>query len=156
MDENKIAPVKYVDLDGTLAYFDQWLGPEVIGAPITRMVKKVKAWLDQGVKVVVFTARLCVDKNLASIAVKDRDAIVKAVKAWCLSHIGQELEVTSDKGFFHKVYDDRAVSIVMNTGLSREEILLEMIADLHFFHQNDDSYILETLTNTLRNLVKSQ
>jgi hypothetical protein len=152
---NESDRVKYVDLDGTLAYYDQWLGPEVIGAPIPQMVKKVRRWLDQGVHVVVFTARLCTNYRFATIEIKDRDAIEKTIKAWCRLHIGQELEVTADKGHFQEVYDDRAVAIVRNTGLSREEVLVEVIADLRACYKSEAA-VLHFLLEHLRNLIEAQ
>lgn len=46
-----------VDLDGTLAHYDGWKGPEHIGAPIPAMVERVKAWLAEGKEVRISTAR---------------------------------------------------------------------------------------------------
>lgn len=40
-----------VDLDGTLAHYDKWIGPEHIGEPIAPMVDRVRAWLGQGIEV---------------------------------------------------------------------------------------------------------
>lgn len=39
------------------------------------------------------------------------------IKAWCLEHLGQELEVTCSKDYgMILLYDDRAVQIIPNTG----------------------------------------
>jgi len=40
-----------VDLDSTLAFYDEWKGNDYIGKPIPEMVKKVKSLLDQGKQV---------------------------------------------------------------------------------------------------------
>ena len=48
-----------VDLDGTLAYHDTWKGHEHIGEPIPAMLQRVKDWLDRGLTVKIFTARVC-------------------------------------------------------------------------------------------------
>ena len=34
-----------VDLDGTLATYDEWRGIEHVGEPIAPMVERVKRWL---------------------------------------------------------------------------------------------------------------
>jgi hypothetical protein len=96
-----------VDLDGTLAYYDEWKGPEHIGPPIPIMVDRVRLWLSEGSEVKIFTAR-CSDRPTLS---------VPAIKAWCLTHIGVELEVTNIKDFKMKeLWDDRAIRVETNTG----------------------------------------
>jgi hypothetical protein len=96
-----------VDLDGTLAYYDHWRGSDHIGKPIPLMVRRVKNLLERGYTVKIFTAR----------AYQARQEEIDLIKAWCLKHIGQELEVTciKDKGMI-QLFDDRAVQIVPNTG----------------------------------------
>ena len=37
-----------VDLDGTLAYYDQWRGEHHVGEPILPMLDRVKKWLSEG------------------------------------------------------------------------------------------------------------
>ncbi len=46
-----------VDLDGTLAHYDEFRGKDHIGKPIPKMMERVKKWLDEGQKIVIFTAR---------------------------------------------------------------------------------------------------
>jgi hypothetical protein len=96
-----------VDLDGTLAEYNGWLGENHIGAPIPKMVERVKNWLEQGTRVKIFTAR----------AYGDRPEAIKYVKEWCKKYIGQELEVTNIKDYGMRVlYDDRAIQVKLNTG----------------------------------------
>ena len=99
-----------VDLDGTLAYYDEWRGIEHIGKPIPLMVGRVKEWLEEGREVRIFTAR-----------VSDPSTRLKAsryIEAWCEEHIGQKLHVTCIKDFkMISLYDDRAFNVIMNTGL---------------------------------------
>lgn len=45
-----------MDLDGTLAEYHGWNGG--IGKPIPGMVRRVKAWLAEGLEVRIFTARV--------------------------------------------------------------------------------------------------
>jgi hypothetical protein len=97
-----------VDLDGTLASYTEYKGPEHIGEPIPKMVSRVKKWLDDGKTVKMFTARA---------DGKDKAVAVKAIKAWCKEHLGQELEVTCKKDqFMTELWDDRAVRVKKNKG----------------------------------------
>ena len=98
------------DLDGTLAYYTKWEGATAIGAPIPKMVERVRKWLAQGKDVRILTARAHPD-NPAAV-----DAI-PAIKAWCIEHIGQELPITCSKDFLMvELWDDRCVQLVPNTG----------------------------------------
>lgn len=100
-----------VDFDGTLAkHLPNWplLPP---GPPITSMVKRVREWLDAGIEVRIFTARVS-DPDRRSAARHKA-----AIEAWCLEHLGQKLEVTCKKDFsMVRLYDDRAVQVESNTG----------------------------------------
>lgn len=97
-----------VDLDGTLAEYGGWLGPGHIGKPIPLMVSRVRSWLEDGVTVKIFTAR---------VAFGDRDNCAPAIQDWCREHIGQALEVTCTKDYgLVELWDDRAVQVVPNTG----------------------------------------
>lgn len=96
-----------VDLDGTLAHYDKWGGPYHIGAPIPRMVERIKKWREQGIEVLIFTAR----------ATDNDPAVIYAIKQWCIRHLGFELEVTNTKTYMAiEIWDDRAVQVIPNTG----------------------------------------
>ena len=102
-----------VDLDGTLAHYGGWQGPDHIGAPIAPMVERVKDWLAAGKDVRIFTARVAFDE-----AGEARTAI----QAWCLRHIGTELPITNVKDYgMVELWDDRAVQIITNTGRRADE-----------------------------------
>lgn len=105
---------RYIDLDGTLAVEEPWISPLVIGPPVKKMVERVKRYLAQGDTVIIFTARIT--PSIKYGIPEDNSEIIKAIKAWCLKHIGQELEVTNIKGHFDTLEDDRAVGIVKNKG----------------------------------------
>lgn len=97
-----------VDLDGTLAEYNGWVGPDHIGAPVPLMLQRVKAWLEAGKTVKIFTARVAFDED---------GSVGSAIKTWCLKHVGQELEVTCKKDYgMMELWDDRAVQVVPNTG----------------------------------------
>jgi lantibiotic modifying enzyme len=109
-----------VDLDGTLARYDGWQGELHIGEPIEPMVKRVTAWLAQGIEVRIFTARVSANQGRTTETVKE---IERTIKEWCLKHIGIALTVTCCKDFgMIELYDDRCKQVIPNTGLLVEEI----------------------------------
>jgi hypothetical protein len=100
-----------VDFDGTLAYYDRWRGEQHLGKPVPRMVKLVQRLIKEGNAVKVFTARVA--------ATDDRDPEVsrQLIADWTEKHVGTRLEVTNIKDFgMIKLYDDRAVQVITNTG----------------------------------------
>lgn len=100
-----------VDLDGTLAHHDQYMGATFIGEPIKPMIDRVKRWLNKGIKVKIFTAR----SNPTDPSSKQA---IPAIKEWSKKIFGQELEVCCDKDYTAwQIWDDRAVQIIPNTGL---------------------------------------
>lgn len=105
-----------VDLDGTLAHYDGWHGVDIIGEPIAPMVERVRAWLAQGKRVKIFTARMHGHgMPLIGGGVED---VQTPIEEWCRKHIGQALEVTNVKDFgMIELWDDRAVQVESNTGI---------------------------------------
>lgn len=94
-----------VDLDGTLAQFDRWRGPDSIGLPIPAMVKRVQAWIAEGREVRIFTAR-ATDPRL-----------IPPIKRWLKLHGLPDLKITNVKDFqMIELWDDRAVQVIHNTG----------------------------------------
>lgn len=94
-----------VDLDGTLAHYDGWIGPEHIGNPIPLMADRVREWLRHNVEVRIFTARACIPEQ------------VPPIEQWCLTHFGKILPVTNQKDFsMIELWDDRCVQMKPNTG----------------------------------------
>lgn len=124
-----------IDLDATLA---EW-GPGTsnpgdvmrIGAPIPKMIDRVKAFLAEGQEVRIFTARVGpASDDEAKAAWRDCDTIEEfiayqrqLIEAWCLYHLGVAPVVTCVKDFhMYLLYDDRAIQMVPNTGQTLEEI----------------------------------
>jgi hypothetical protein len=104
-----------VDLDGTLAVYDGWKGPEHIGAPVPKMVERVKAWLAEERVVKIFTARVSHDGT--PVRVSESLRARTAIADWCWEHLGTYLEITNVKDYaMIELYDDRAVQIIPNTG----------------------------------------
>lgn len=119
-----------VDLDGTLAHYEGFVGPEHIGEPIPLMVQRVKNWLAQGKDVRIFTARIdgAVTPSAVEIAAtmpslgvdkfKDKNLVRACIEAWCERYIGQKLPITNVKDFeMIELWDDRCVRVVANTGV---------------------------------------
>ena len=105
-----------VDLDGTLAIYDGWKGPDQIGAPIPEMVERVKAWLADGRAVRIMTARVYAPMD---DAIRQMDAAIamRAIQNWSWQHLGQVLSVTCVRDYgMIELWDDRAVQVVPNTG----------------------------------------
>lgn len=100
-----------VDLDGTLAYYERWISEDHIGDPIPSMLARVKAWLDKGVDVRIFTARAFDFDGRPLVQV------IATIEEWCEKHVGQELPITCRKDSrMIELWDDRAVSVEPNTG----------------------------------------
>lgn len=96
-----------VDLDGTLAYYTGWKGPEEIGEPIPLMLARVKKWLADGIEVRIVTARASYPNPIG----------LAAIAVWCQKHVGKILPVTCSKDLaMICLYDDRAIQVEMNTG----------------------------------------
>ena len=104
-----------VDLDGTLAHYDGWIGIHHIGEPIAPMVDRVKRWRSEGREVRIFTARI--DGGLGSKEAEDVAEVRRFIEEWCAQHVGEVLPVTNVKDFgMIELWDDRAVQVRVNTG----------------------------------------
>lgn len=101
-----------VDLDGTLAHYEGWKGIDHIGEPVPAMLERVKRWLQDGITVKIFTARVCnMDPE------RSKEEVIKYIHEWCTKHGLPTLEVTHEKDFgMIELWDDRAVQVEMNTG----------------------------------------
>lgn len=109
-----------VDLDGTLARYPGTFGvPHGIGEPIPRMVDRVKTWLSEGIDVRIMTARAA--PPFTDLFGKEigEDEALKEVRDWCEKHIGHQLPITCKKDYnMIELWDDRAVQVIPNTGIS--------------------------------------
>ncbi|MDU0460586.1 MAG: hypothetical protein RW306_17800 [Geobacteraceae bacterium] len=112
-----------VDLDGTLAEFHGWINMEHIGAPVPEMAERVRTWLDRGVDVRIFTAR--VDSEAVALSLGNEtdelfshiEKVRSIIQDWTEKHLGHRLPVTNVKDFkMIELWDDRAVRVVLNKG----------------------------------------
>jgi len=98
-----------VDLDGTLAHYDEWRGEEYIGEPVPAMMKIVMDHIAAGEEVVIFTARA------------DSGEAILYIQEWLKKHGLPDLKITNIKHkAFRLFYDDRAVSVKKNEGIINE------------------------------------
>lgn len=113
-----------VDLDGTLAVYNKWEGPLVIGAPVPKMVERVRGWLEQKRDVRIFTARVSpISLHTNKVT---REAVVRAIMDWCFEHVGARLPVTCEKDLgMLELWDDRCVQVVHNTGEAAVDAAIE-------------------------------
>jgi hypothetical protein len=111
-----------VDFDGTLSKFGK-SNPDELGEPVPRMVERVKAMLAAGVEVRIVTARA---QMPGRGPVPELDLVqISGIHAWCLKHIGRTVPVQFWKDYaMRELWDDRAVSVVMNEGVSTAEVAL--------------------------------
>lgn len=119
-----------VDLDATLAHYDGWKGADHIGAPVERMVERVKQWRSEGIEVRIFTARVFPlgliqpnDDLSLFCGANDREAEANYaaiyILQWCETHLGERLPITCVKDYaMVDLWDDRAHRVVANTGLT--------------------------------------
>lgn len=149
-----------VDLDGTLAHWDGWVHPCNIGAPIPKMVERVKKWIADGIEVRVFTARVSPPIFEAGVSVDD---VKHAIGIWTLQNIGTRLEATCQKDYLmRELWDDRAVSVRPNTGESVFETLAAANSTIGHYNAEieelrvDNVKLLEELRKLSASLVKHQ
>lgn len=99
------------DLDGTLAERVKDYKPDEVGAPIPRMVQKVRELLSSGKKVIIFTA------SVGSSNEEYNKARRTAIEKFCKDNFGQVLPVTNVKSHdITRFWDDRAIPVVRNKG----------------------------------------
>lgn len=90
-----------VDLDGTLAEYDEFRGNDHVGKPIEPMVRQVRMWLQEGRDVRIFTAR----------------QPHPIIRKFSFDNFGVILPITNIKDpHMQALYDDRAVGVRRNTG----------------------------------------
>lgn len=110
------------DLDGTLALHGKYLGPDHVGIMIEPMKEILLEWIKQGMRVKIMTARM---------SHKDtRDQARIVIQDWLEANGIPRIEVTCKKDYrMIKLYDDRAVQVIPNTGVTLEEVVATLQAE---------------------------
>lgn len=97
-----------VDLDGTLAEYDYWRGPDHIGAPIRNTVWLLRNFHSQNTEIFIFTCRT--NKTINREYDVDTMEVVSTIRKWLndnnLPFVGINLD--DGKPFAHVYLDDRA------------------------------------------------
>ncbi len=100
-----------VDLDGTLARFEEGRGIDFIGDPVPLMRERVLRWVTEGRDVRIFTTR-------ASGPAIQAASQTRLIQNWLEKHGMPRLRVTARKDFrMLELWDDRAVQVMPNTGV---------------------------------------
>ena len=127
-----------VDLDGTLATYTEWTKWCIFGEPIMPMVERIRKWLDEGKCVKIFTARVPIfkghDKWIQNIRCYKSNELyshadmIREIQNWCEKYVrqGWRPHVTCSKDMnMIELWDDRAVGVVTNTGMTLADAALE-------------------------------
>ncbi len=94
-----------VDLDGTLAVWDNKSTLDRIGPPVPAMLTFVQRMVDNGIRVKIFTARA------------GEVSHVPKVRTWLEKNNLPPLEITNVKDYgMERLYDDRGIQVEKNTG----------------------------------------
>lgn len=105
------------DLDGTLAHYDSGsFNPNIVGKPIASMINKVKSLQSEGFTIKIVTARAVVPEQ------------IPIVKKWIKEQGLGDLEVINGKDLnMIALYDDRAIQVITNIGITLEEMFRNFI-----------------------------
>ena len=110
------------DLDGTLAEHGKYQGPDHIGTMIQKMKDILIEWLKQGYRVKIMTARMG--------HAESRDEARTIIQDWLEANGLPRLEVTCKKDYkMIRLYDDRAVQVIPNTGVTLEEVVKDLMTE---------------------------
>jgi hydroxymethylpyrimidine pyrophosphatase-like HAD family hydrolase len=135
--------VFYLDFDKTLAVRNKGDSVFKCGPAIPKMVDRVKQWLADGHKVLIFTAR-------------SGDAQIRPVKQFLKDNGLPDLEVTNIKGSRGDwFYDDKAVPVRRNTGelpVEEAEILFTEILNDDVLTTNTKARIRKWLKDNAENI----
>ena len=128
MTETALPPLKTkgpwvgFDLDGTLAEHGKYQGPDHIGTMIQKMKDILIEWLKQGYRVKIMTARMG--------HAESRDEARTIILDWLEANGLPRLEVTCKKDYkMIRLYDDRAVQVIPNTGVTLEEVVKDLMTE---------------------------
>lgn len=110
------------DLDGTLAEYNGWEGIEHIGKPIKPMCDLIKKFHEEGTKVKIITARVAPANET-----KRPEEAKRFIRDWCEKNLGFIPDITHEKdSLMESMYDDRAVQVIPNEGITVEEAALHI------------------------------
>lgn len=101
-----------VDLDATLAHYEGWNDGK-IGAPVPLMVERVLRWIEEGIEVRIFTARVSTHQSPETIKL-----VKEAIQQWLRENGLPKMAITCEKDFsMIELWDDRCRQVQPNTGM---------------------------------------
>lgn len=113
-----------VDLDGTLAEYTGWRGPEHIGPPLVGAQQLIARLMDAGLRVIIHTCRANpIDPTTG--CPRDVEVFRLALSNWWCDNgfpPGLELWTGVGKPVAEAYIDDRAIRVVSNRGYDRLDI----------------------------------
>lgn len=119
-----------VDFDKTLVHYESGDFDKPFGPPIRSMLERVKGWLKEGKEVRIFTARVSHNGTAKRMLEASREH--RKIEAWCTEHLGCIIPVTNVKDQrVNELWDDRAVHVAANTGVSHVEMLSSAHREIH-------------------------
>ena len=128
MTETALPPLKTkgpwvgFDLDGTLAEHGKYQGHTHIGPMIPKMKEILLECIRQGFRVKIMTARMS--------HADSRDEARVVIQDWLEANGLPRLEVTCKKDYkMIRLYDDRAVQVIPNTGVTLEEVVKDLMTE---------------------------
>jgi hypothetical protein len=112
-----------VDVDGTLFTYTEWVKWDQFGDPIQPMIQRVQRWLQAGIEVRLFTARVPLNDGEVQTCKVTGEAFTGIDMKFALAnltekYIGQRLRAQCWKDWrAHSIWDDRAVQVIPNEGI---------------------------------------
>jgi len=101
-----------VDWDGTLVEDHGFRGACEYGAPIPKMVERIKKWVNEGHEVLIYTSRVSAEHDV-NRAKMESDSIQYVLREMGLP----PLQITANKYMrIAEFWDDRSVRVMRNTG----------------------------------------
>ncbi len=130
-----------VDFDGTLSRDKHYRdSPYQVGEPIPAMVSRVREWIAKGYTVKLLTARMNPVSHTG--AIRDIQKMEVLLKAWCVEHLGVELECVMGKdGLMEVLWDDRAVQVIRDVGIPVQIFISTCICTRDRLRNNSDDVI---------------
>lgn len=112
-----------IDFDKTLAFYEDYEGPGIVGKPIAEMVRKVKEEMAKGTVFCIFTARVN-PGDAGPEESLDSTIAFMAIAEWSKKVFGELLAITHEKSpHFDEIWDDRARQVLDNTGVFITELM---------------------------------
>jgi hypothetical protein len=119
----KMDKIVCVDLDGVLAYYEEWRGEDYIGPPNEEGVKLIRLLKDAKIKIIVDTCRM--NHRWPDCDYVKQEELIRRWLAICKIPY-DELWTSGGKPFANAYIDDRSVNFQKNIGPA-DEVFKEVL-----------------------------